>query len=442
MTLDTLYTTLSERRRPEDVADLVHVQLAGRLSALEDSILTRASARSLRKMWLGYTSMRQDWAQAIGMHRQVGRARELFETAAAIDPFDTNAPDRIAAFLDHVSPEIGKGRGENDFLADRLDRAERRAAGLRLSRRRYDKLWRLLRRMEARLAKFVGELRKQRLTRIGKQRLAPYLSREDFARGESSACFVAYMVARLGLRSEFTVWGQQKAFDEVARMLLDRCLPDPHASFYAIAHVHPSPEVLARLDDDARGRLLAASFEVLREAATILDGLYTRNPFDRDRMVVRRGDDSSTWNQTANAFNAARDHWIALLHSLGAADVLEHFCVPKAMRLIAADVMAWHFSVGHVGDPNVRVAALLPPPWLVVLGEERCERAAVALACQVVGVDGARTGWTAPRTRTDVAVFRPTPELVHGVVVGSPFLASILRKQGWFSGKGTYRTPA
>lgn len=436
MTLDTLYTTLGQRRRPEDVADLVHAQLAGRLSVVEDALLTRASARSLRKMWFGYTSMRQDWAEAVGMHRQVGRARELFESAAAIDVFDTSAPDRIADFLDHVCPEIGKARGENDFLADRLDRAERHALGMRMSRRRYDKLWRVLVRMELRLAKLVRELRKLRLTRIGKQRLAPYLSASDFLRGESSACFVAYMVARLGLRSEFTVWGQQKAFDEVARMLLDRCMRDPRASFYAIAHVHPAPDVLARLDDDARGRLVAASFEALRDAASLLDELFTASPHDRDRMVVRRGDDSSTWNQTASAFNAARDHWIALLYSLGAADVLEHMCVPKVMRLIAADVMAWHAAVGHVGDPNVQVAARLPPGWKVVLGEEHCDRADVELTCRVVGIDPAKTGWIAPRPRDAVAHFRPTPELVHGVAVGSPLLATLLRKQGWFSGKG------
>ncbi len=438
MTIDTLYTTISERRRPEDVADLVHVLLAGRLDAVEDATLVRASARSLRKIWLGYTSMRQDWAQAVGMHRQVGRARELFESARAIDPFDTSAPEAIASFLDRISGEIGKGRLENDFLADRLDRAERRAVGLRLSRRRYDKLWRLLRRMEERLASLVREIVKTRLTRIGKQRMAPYLSREDFFASESAACFVAYMVARLGLRSTFTVSGQQKAFDEIARMLLARCMRDPHASFYAIAHVHPSADVLARLDEEARGRLLARSYEVLREAATVLDAQYAARPFDRDRMIVARGDDSSTWNQVAGAFNAARDHWIALLHSLGAAEIVDRMCVPKAMRLIAGDVAAWHAAVGHTGDPNVRVAAVLPEPWRVVLGLEPCERSTVELACGLVGIDPVRTGWTAPRPRDRVELFRPTPELVHGVSIGSPFLATLLRKQGWFSGK-SYR---
>ena len=435
MSLQTLYATLSERRRPEDVADLVHARLEGRLEAWESTLLSRASSRSLRQVWLGYTSMRQDWARAVGMHRQVGRARELFETARAIDAFDTDAPDRIAAFLDHVSPEIGKARSENDFLADRLDRAERRAAGLRLSRRRYDKLWRLLRRMEERLATLVREIQKARLTRIGKQRMAPYLPAEDFVRNEASACFVAYMVARLGLRSTFTVWGQAKAFDDIAKMLLDRCFRDPDASFYAIAHVHPTAEVLARLTDDERARLLSSSFEVLREAATILHALYEARPHDRARMVVQRGDDSSTWNQVAGALNAARDHWIALLYAMGAEEIVERMCVPKAMRLIAGDVTAWHGVVGHAGDPNVAVAAALPPAWSVVLGEASCARDDVRVACDVVGIDPVRTGWIAPCARTHVEPFTPTPELVHGVAIASPYLARILRRIGVFSGK-------
>jgi hypothetical protein len=34
-----------------------------------------------------------------------------------------------------------------------------------------------------------------------------------------------------------------------------------------------------------------------------------------------------------------------------------------------------------------------------------------------------------------VQTFRPTPELVHGVTVGHPALASVLRKAGAFSGQ-------
>jgi hypothetical protein len=435
-TLDMLYATLDRRERPEDVAERVKDVLTGAgLDAFEARVLDRACARSLRRMWLSYTSMRQDWAKAVGLDEQVGKARALFESARAIDPFDASAPEAIGAFLDAISPEIGKARGENDFRHDRLDRGERRAAGLVISRRKYDRKWRLLRRMERKLVALVREIEKRRLTRIGKQRLAPYLSREDFVASPSSACFVAYMVARLGLRSEFTVWGQQKAFDELAAMLYARCLRDPHTSFFAIAHVHPTEEVLARLTDEQRGRMLATSFEVMRRGAVFLDEIDADRHFDRARMVVRRGDDSSTWNQVAGALNQARDHWVSLLHAMGAGDVLADLCVPKTMRLIAGDVAAWHECVGHSGDANVAVAAALPPSWEVLLGRASCTRADVERACRAAGVDPTKGGWIAPRERTAVAPLRPTPELVHGVAIGSPLLAKMLRSMGVFSGK-------
>jgi hypothetical protein len=40
-----------------------------------------------------------------------------------------------------------------------------------------------------------------------------------------------------------------------------------------------------------------------------------------------------------------------------------------------------------------------------------------------------------------VQPFRPTPELVHGVSVGHPELARVLKKLGFFSGKGLKLPP-
>ena len=59
----------------------------------------------------------------------------------------------------------------------------------------------------------------------------------------------------------------------------------------------------------------------------------------------------------------------------------------------------------------------------------------MALACREVGLDPEKSGWIAPRERARVAPFQPTPELVHGVTVGSPGLARLLRRAGIFSGK-------
>jgi hypothetical protein len=41
-----------------------------------------------------------------------------------------------------------------------------------------------------------------------------------------------------------------------------------------------------------------------------------------------------------------------------------------------------------------------------------------------------------PPSGRQAVPFQPTPELVHGVTVSHPELASVLRKSGWFSGKG------
>jgi hypothetical protein len=59
--------------------------------------------------------------------------------------------------------------------------------------------------------------------------------------------------------------------------------------------------------------------------------------------------------------------------------------------------------------------------------------------CVKHGLDPVKSGWLAPRPGRAVEPFTPTPELIHGVVVGSPLLAAVLRKTGVFSGKAVKR---
>jgi hypothetical protein len=77
----------------------------------------------------------------------------------------------------------------------------------------------------------------------------------------------------------------------------------------------------------------------------------------------------------------------------------------------------------------------LPLPWEVFQGEMFCNKAMVIQACAKAGLNLEKSGWIAPAAQT-VAAFKPTPELVHGVSVHNPFLASILKKHKFFSGKG------
>ena len=62
-------------------------------------------------------------------------------------------------------------------------------------------------------------------------------------------------------------------------------------------------------------------------------------------MIVRRGNDSSTWNLMAGAWNKLRDGWFGLCDALGAGEIIERQCFGKVMRLMAADVAAWHRSL-------------------------------------------------------------------------------------------------
>lgn len=439
--MDTLFDTLCRRLRPEDVADLVLEAHGHRLTASERAILERAARGSLARRWLGFTSMSQDWGRAVGLEPQLRRAAELFERAPVLAAGDTDAPERIEAFLDAVEPEIAKVRGRSDFRADRLNRAARRAIGLSISHRKYNRKFRLLRRIEARLAVFRRELSKRRIERTAKIGLVTALTRERFVRSPSAAVFVAYLTARKAKRSVFTVWGQERPFDEIGAMLLERCRRDPGTDWGVVAHAWPTHEVLGRLTDGERGELLANAYRALGEAADLLAETFERHPIDRSSMVVKRGDDSTTWNQAAGAFNASRDAWVALLHAVGAEHVLEAMCVPKAMRLIAGDVAFWHRAVGHRGDPDVAVAAALPPPWEVLRGEAECTADEVRHLCSLAGLDPGRSGWIAPRPPGPVTAFRPTPELVHGVAITSPVLAAYLKKEGAFSGKPRAPTP-
>lgn len=431
---DELFASLSARVRPEDAADAVLRLLSGSLEVHEKATIFRAARGSLRRNALAYSSMATRFAAPSGLVRQAKRAAVLFPTVPALAERDAADPTAVEDYLRVVGRTFGKTFGASDFLHDRLDSAARAELGLELSRRRYNRGFRMLRRMERKLAKLVRERRKAEFTRVGKSGLASSLSRADFGDDPDTIAFVAYYVARCNLRSEFTVFGQERPFDEIAQVLYRRCLASTRTSFFAIAHVLPTQEVLARLDDAQKGELLGRWHGLLTDIAELLAEVFDAGGIDPRTMVVRRGNDSTTWNNTVRAWNTARAHWMALLRAMGAEDLLEAFCPGKAMALIAADVAAWHRAVGHADNPELEVFARLPRPWEVLSGKASCTRADVERACAEVGVDPVATGWTAPRTLR-VTRFKPTPELVHGVTVGHPGLALVLRKAGVFSGK-------
>ncbi|WBA40248.1 hypothetical protein [Hymenobacter canadensis] len=450
MSLQELHTTLSQRRRPEDVAEMLLPLLEHQLDRGQLAILQRAVNHSLRRSFWQHTAMSQVFRAPVGAEKQVRKAAELFKTEIN-EALRYAASSEVEAVLCQLSPLISKEPGQNDYLNHRLDRTGRKAAGLDISKRQYNKLFRSLRHIEHKLQKMQAEAYKAEMEQLAKHGLAHQISYEEFARDEATAAFIAYYTARCNLRSEFTISGQQRPFDEVAEMLLQRCyeparkglaqwltpvppVPKATTNWWALAQVYPAPGVLAQLSAARQGELLGQWTTILHSLATYLKQVWEVNSFARHTMVVKRGDDSSTWNAAAGAWNKARDNWINLLYALGMEFVLEAMCFGKALRLMAADVVAWHHSAGQGLDPNTQVWNALPLPWEVLINEATCTAADITTACQRAGLDPYKSGWLAPRPHGVVA-FRPTPELVHGVSVANPYLATILKRHRYFSGK-------
>ncbi len=429
-----LHATLARRDTPEAVARIVYESLPDRRSGRAASLIKQMIKTSLKNRW-GWSSMPTQFRSPDGMGRQLAKAEELGKAFLKSDLRAPEDADGIEDFVSEFNALIGKVPGRSSFRHDRMNHAARIGAGIELSRRRYTKLFRLAGRLEDRLRRFRQADVRHRLLMVSKAALAPDLEPEDLNGSLPAAAFIAYYCARMKLRSEFTIAGQQMPFDALSEELFKLCQKTPNVPWHAIAHVFPRDDVLVRLTDDQKVRLLRRWYDILMETAQGLDEAFRRTDIDLDRMVVRKGNDSSTWNLLAGAWNRSRDHWIALVQAMGMDSLFDEMLPGKVMRLMAADVAAWHRMSGGGLHPDTAVWRELPKPWRVLTGEETCNRARIATACARHKIDPERTGWTAPRPRTEVATFRPTPELVHGVAVDNPFLASLLRRMGAFSGK-------
>lgn len=428
--INWLYYSLAKRETPEAVAARV-VDALGAAAPSEARRVARASTRQR----FGWSSMSSRFRSADPMDRHVAKARELAQAFLKHDMAGADDIAELDAFVDQFNALIGKARNQNSFRFARLDRRARADWGLTLSRRRYDKLFRLAARLEDRLVRYKRSLQTHELVLISRSGLVGDVKLTDFENKPWTASFVAYLSARMKLRSEFTVSGQQRAFDSLAAKLLDGCQRQEHANWFAIAHLFPRADVLARLSDAEKGALLGRSYGILTRTAQKLQEAHERSGIDLETMIVKRGNDSSTWNTFAGAWNRARDSWIALVTAVGMTRSFDALLPGKVMRLMAADVAAWHRSLGGNVHPDTMVWRELPKPWLVLAGKAICTKDMIDGACARHGVDPIKSGWSAARPRTAIADFRPTPELVHGVSVENPYLAHFLRKLGAFSGK-------
>jgi len=450
MEMKKLYKSLSQRKRPEDIAEIIISVLGNDLNSAELQVLEKAAKGSLKRQLFSYTSMMQEFSAAVGAEKQIKKAIEIFKLED-VNEIDYNYVPDIKGFIDEVSPLIHKDVGNNNFLADRLNKSERKEIGLDISKRNYNKKWRLLKRLEKKLLKFQREIRKVEFQKIAKHGIVHHLDFENFSKNKNTACFIAYYNSKCNLRSVFTNKSQARAFDEISNMLYKRCtgkrtIPfslfgrkksesmDNQTNWLAISYIYPNQEVLTKLTDNQKGQLLGKWTNIIQDIAQLLKEIWSHSSIRRETMIVQRGNDSTTWNNTAGAWNKARDNWMNLIHSMGMNYILDEICFGKVMRLMAADVVAWHCSSGGKLDPNTEVWNKLPLPWEVFEGKEKCNKNLVIKYCKDAGLDAEKSGWVAPRKHR-VEKFKPTPELVHGVEVSNPFLATALKRHKYFSGK-------
>jgi len=431
-----LFNTINARYKPEYVAETIKRKFAHNFSEDDLNIISLALLYSFDQDQYEFSSM------PVRFHETYKVARHVLEIGVSLFPkvplnIDHVAahPEKFESYAQQASKVINKDFGSNDFKTDRLNKEQRKNAGLDISKRQYNKRFRYLKRLESKSKSSFVEKKKYQLTLVGKSGLASFLPFEEFSKDEKTACFIAYYVARCNLRSEFTVDGQKKAYDEIAERLFSVCKKSETTNWWAIAHVFPEKEVLKKLTDKQKGQLLGCWYKILEEISLMLSQVWATSNIDVDTMVVKRGNDSSTWNNMANAWNKARVFWFALNDSLDSREVTDAVCFGKVLRLMAGDVAAWHKSSGGGLDPDTKVWKELPFPWEVLQGTASCNKSHVISVCKKHGVDPVEGGWIGPKSKVQAVKFTPTPELVHGVTVSNPNLALVLRKAGFFSGK-------
>jgi hypothetical protein len=404
---EMLFNSMEERWRPEDVAAL---------AAQLQPELRPTLKPALRSSWFGKVYFDN--------HGRPGFRGHSINTS--ITKRFPGLPTDPAAAVEFLREQTGLVSSD---LRNRMPAPLRKAMGITISRRQYMKRCRIQLALERKLGRVVERGAFVRWTRLALSGWAMDIASADFmSLTPMTRVFVAYYVARKQRQSVFSGSGQDPAWDQVAERLFALAVPNR-----TVALAFPDTRVLRHLTDAQRTELLVQSYRDLRDMAVVMAELWDILGADRNKMIVQRGMNSSDWNAIAGAWNSVRAMWIELLHVCGRQSDLLNFCPGKAMRLMAADVAAWHQMRGGDEGPDVKVFKQLPLPWDVVVGRAICKLSMVQDACRVAGVE---TGsWTAPRTVGDAVATKPTHALVHGVAVSDPGLADVLRRAGWFSGK-------
>lgn len=464
--IEQLHRSLDMRVNPEAICGMIlNVPGTGLMPAQRRILERAANSRPGR-----YSSMSDDFERPVPAEHKVRTLLTLLEgkelagdvvARMAGDPWLLRGQLRVMATFLGWNPSADlDGRPDRNTVV----------AAYRLSRRRHNRVVRQMRRTEERAIRLQQQILLRQMTMVGRSGLAYSITLDEMRADPAAACFVAYWVAQRNRRRAFTLAGRDNPFDQIAEILLAQCQArGDQTDWWMVARAYPQPVVVARLNDTDRGALMGRWSTFMRLGADLLHDAYelwptrdveplvpdqmweshpdlmpppekrgarTEKVVDRQTMIVAKGVDSSTWNTVAQAYNAARSGWMNCLGASGSLDLLRYMCPGKAMRLMAADLAYMHTAHGSSLDPETQVWAELPPPWEVLGGVSLLGADSVETVCEQYSVDPHAKGWTAPRqVAGDVAEWKPTPELVHGIELADPLWAGLLRRSGAFSGK-------
>ncbi|MFC8454369.1 hypothetical protein [Kitasatospora sp. NPDC057223] len=416
--LERICASIGQHRDPAAVARLVR-ELLPAPTPDEAVWLDRAGRRTFAR-----TS--GPAPRPVGAGRQLAVAGALFGTVGEAGGAD--GPEQVARAVRLGGREIGREPGAAGFRDGRLNREARAEAGLGgLSKRQYNKRFRLLQRLEAKQAVLDVAERERRAAALAESGLLPLLDAARPTGDLGTACLIAFQAARRRSGGALTGWLSWWAGRRVTELLLARLAASPGTDWWALAHVHPVREVLARLTEHQQGRLVGRWSAGLRETAVLLERAYGRCSVEPAAMFARPGDDAYAWNLAAKAWNAARAQYLEVLAALDAQEVLDAVCPGQVPVLDVIDPESWRGWVGDKGFREIEVWAGLPLPWQVVAGTQACPGELVALVCRRHGVDPVRAGWTIRGAGRGAAGSRLTEVFVAGVAEGDAVLAHALR---------------
>lgn len=456
--LRQLHVGLSGRPAPQDVARTI-------LQLPTDGLPERARVQledlgRARSVYKGDTFPEHDGLQrpAASAAALVGRVTEALRVEPLWAP-DGQDPNALRAWVDEAlailgfadrepqethctPPPAGKARSpwssarsprsDKHGHADFRERLNSSARDPRVPRRLYRHAVRAVLHLQQRAEVFAACRDLEYVTRFAKSRLAADVKFEDFVSDVPTALFVAYYTSRLTMRTMFTMT-QVRPMDELAEQLLSWAVESDTCRYDVLAHVLTRQSILDQLTDRQLDELATKYWSILKVASRCLERAWDPHR-DRTEMVVRQGDDSTTWNLASRAFDQARTGLLNLQlagveDTFGGSDSLPG----KVPALVASDIAAAHALGGRLQHGDVTVWAELPLPWEVVLYGVCCPAALVEQTCETYAVDP-RVGWTRPYRQEQLETTDAAPNLVHGVAVNDPTIAAALNEFDFFGG--------